>query len=91
MWVTVALMANYGLIMPKDSARDFHTNSAIGFFNLYLMLHAYVQRFDVMFLKKKRTKQVLIIRNAIFTRGIRRISSISVRSADKSYCQPRMS
>jgi hypothetical protein len=32
----------------KVSSRDFSPNYAISFFRLHLILHAYVQRFDVM-------------------------------------------
>jgi hypothetical protein len=42
-------LSNYGLTGSKDSSRHLQTNYAISYiFYLYLMLHAYVERFDVM-------------------------------------------
>ena len=53
MWVTIALMANHGLIRLKKLSHDFPLNCVISFsYNLYLMLHTCIQRFDVMFLEK---------------------------------------
>jgi len=47
MWVTVALKANYRVIRLKRFSRNFQPNCVISLsFYLYLMFHAYVQRFD---------------------------------------------
>jgi hypothetical protein len=48
-FVTVAISANHGLIRLKKSSRKLSSPYIFSFVNsLYLVLHAYVQTFDVM-------------------------------------------
>jgi hypothetical protein len=48
-FVTVAISANHGLIRLKKLSRKLSSPYIFSFVNsLYLVLHAYVQTFDVM-------------------------------------------
>ena len=56
-------MSNYGLIRLKNSARTNQIDCVINyFFQLYLMLYVYVQRFDVT-----RPVQIFFETNVVFS------------------------